>query len=61
VILANSPSAVVVSNFFVGALPLTGTEISVVGVWIAIALLTAGGSVLVVVARRRRNLIPPAG
>lgn len=58
VILADIPSAVLVTNFFVGSLPLTGAELSLVGLWLGLALLVGGAVVVIVHLRRRRNPIP---
>ncbi len=59
VVLDGVPSTVLVTNFFVGSLPLTGSELSLTGLWVALALLLSGGAVIVVRLIRRRNPIPP--
>ena len=48
------PSTVLVTNFFVGALPLTGSELSMVALWLGIGVLAAGLVLVVIVAVRRR-------
>jgi LPXTG-motif cell wall-anchored protein len=48
------PSAVLVTNFFVGALPLTGSELSMVALWLGIGVLAAGLALVLIVSVRRR-------
>jgi LPXTG-motif cell wall-anchored protein len=53
VILAGTDSTVLFTNFFVGSLPLTGSELSSTALWLGVGLL-AGGLVLVVLRIRRK-------
>ena len=57
IILAGTGSEVLVTNFFVGSLPLTGAELSLAAVWLGVALVLAG-IVAVVVVRIRRKPVP---
>ena len=56
VILSDIPSTALVTNFFVGSLPLTGSEISLVALWVGLAVLLVGLAIVVVAVVRRRRL-----
>lgn len=55
-VLRNAPAAVTVTNFFTGSLPLTGSEPSMVALWVGLAVLAMGLAIVVVAVVRRRRL-----
>ena len=56
VIVDGIPSSALVTNFFVGSLPLTGSEISSVALWVGLTVLLGGIAIVVVAVVRRRRL-----
>lgn len=56
VILDSIPSTALVTNFFVGSLPLTGSELSMLALWVGLAVLLGGIAIVVVAVVRRRQL-----